>query len=164
MIDTKKVKTVILLMFENRSFDHMLGHLSFENINPKVNGFTKPIEDFKSIYNTAPFYPYPLQGNIPLSSDIPHEFGLVDKQLSWHKIKKKFMMDGFVEAYAEFSHTVVVREAAKLPAVIRAKLVRPEACGTCSRWIRCRCELRLDAASVDDSRADVGYAGEPGFS
>lgn len=106
MIDTKKIKTVILLMFENRSFDHMLGHLSLENINPKVNGFKNPIKDFKSIYNTEPFYPYPLKGNYPLSSDIPHEFDLVDKQMSWHKIKKKFMMDGFVEAYAEFSHTV----------------------------------------------------------
>ena len=110
MIDLKKIKTVILLMFENRSFDHMLGHLSLENINPNVNGLRYPLEQYKNIYNSSAFYPYTLPGSKPLTGDIPHELEFVKEQLSWHTITKKFLMDGFVQAYADFSHTLPTGE------------------------------------------------------
>ncbi|MDB5223378.1 MAG: hypothetical protein JWN83_2045 [Chitinophagaceae bacterium] len=111
MIDTTKIKTVILLMFENRSFDHMLGHLSLENINPDVNGLRAPLENYKNIFNTEPYYPYNWNGSFPLPGDIPHEKDFVKTQLSKNELTQQFSMDGFVEAYAQFSHTVPVREA-----------------------------------------------------
>jgi phospholipase C len=33
-----KISTVVLVPLENRSFDHMLGHLKYEDINPDVDG------------------------------------------------------------------------------------------------------------------------------
>jgi phospholipase C len=111
MIDTSKIKTVILLMFENRSFDHMLGHLSLENIKPEVNGLRAPVEKYKNIYNTKPFYPYTFEGCYPLPGDIPHEKDFVDTQLAWHELSGKFLMDGFVESYANFSQATFENEA-----------------------------------------------------
>ena len=109
---TSKVKTVILLMFENRSFDHMLGHLSLE-INPKVNGLTEPRkqDQYKNIYEGEPYYPYPIPNNLPLTFDIPHEYNYVDTQLGWDGGTQQFLMDGFVKAYAEASNSIPVKEA-----------------------------------------------------
>ena len=109
---TSKVKTVILLMFENRSFDHMLGHLSLEKINPKVNGLNEPRkqDQYKNIYEGEPYYPYPIPNNLPLSFDIPHEYNYVDTQLGWDDGTQQFLMDGFVKAYAEASNSIPVRE------------------------------------------------------
>ena len=47
MIDLNKVKTIVLLMFENRSFDHMLGHLSLEKLKQGVDGLQYPIRTDK---------------------------------------------------------------------------------------------------------------------
>lgn len=98
-------------MFENRSFDHMLGHLSLENINPEVDGLREPLENYKNIFNTEPFSPYPGKGYSPLPGDIPHEKDYVNIQLSKNEVNQKFTMDGFVEAYAKFSKTSPVGEA-----------------------------------------------------
>jgi len=89
----------------------MLGHLSLENINQDVNGLRDPLQNYKSIYNGDAYYPYTFKGSLPLPGDIPHEYNFVDTQLSWNKIKKQFLMDGFVEAYAKFSGSVPEKEA-----------------------------------------------------
>jgi len=109
----KKVKTVILLMFENRSFDHMLGHLSLQGINPNVNGLNVPLtqDHYRNIFNGKAYFPYPLYGLVPLTCDIPHEYDFVKTQLNWNPIQEKFLMDGFVKAYAKSSETEPVVEA-----------------------------------------------------
>ena len=98
-------------MFENRSFDHMLGHMSLENINPKINGLSLPLEQYENIFHGNSYYPYELNGAIPLTGDIPHEYNYVDIQLAWHGFKKQFLMTGFVDAYAKSSNTVPIKEA-----------------------------------------------------
>ena len=109
----KKVRTVILLMFENRSFDHMLGHLSYENINPNINGLKDPLpqDPYRNLYNQKPYFPYAINNDVPLTCDIPHEFDYVNTQLGWNAIQNKFLMNGFVEAYARSSNTEPVGEA-----------------------------------------------------
>jgi phospholipase C len=107
----KKVKTVILLMFENRSFDHMLGHLSLENINPQINGLKEPLEQYLNIFGTRPYYPYKLNGETPLTCDIPHEYDFVKTQISWNQDTNNFLMNGFVEAYAKSSKAEPAKEA-----------------------------------------------------
>lgn len=104
MIDPTEVKTVILLMFENRSFDHMLGHLSYENICPAVNGLTAPLErdTYMNIYNGAPCYPFQMKADRQLDCDLPHEYNYVATQLAL-SANHKFAMSGFVEAYINAS-------------------------------------------------------------
>jgi len=99
------IKTVILLMFENRSFDHMLGHLSYENLQPEANGLREPLEDYQNIYNGGVFPPHLITADTPLPFDIPHEWSDIQKQLALDPNTGTFAMDGFVSAYAAASNT-----------------------------------------------------------
>jgi phospholipase C len=96
-----EVDTIVLLMFENRSFDHMLGHLSYENINSYVDGLKRPLNQYKSIYKGDEYNPYNISDDVELPFDIPHEYNFVDIQLAKSGVTGRFMMSGFVEAYAQ---------------------------------------------------------------
>lgn len=98
----KKVKTVVLLMFENRSFDHMLGHLSIEGIQPFADGLHNPLNQdiYKNLYKGDAYYPFAMRNDSELSFDLPHEFDAVATQLALSNVNNRFSMNGFVEAYA----------------------------------------------------------------
>jgi phospholipase C len=104
-MDLDKVKTVILLMFENRSFDHMLGHMSLDKINVNVDGLRLPFTAYQNRYKGDGFKPYRMSGKTALSCDLPHEFDSIETQLSWNKVNKQFSMKGFVKSYAETTKT-----------------------------------------------------------
>jgi len=36
------IDTVVIVMMENRSFDHVLGHLRYDGVNAKIEGLTPP--------------------------------------------------------------------------------------------------------------------------
>lgn len=56
--DTKKIKTIVIVMMENRSFDHMLGYLSMpEYGRDDVEGLKGDAEWDKSVANS-------FQGNL----------------------------------------------------------------------------------------------------
>jgi len=95
-----KVKTVVLVMFENRSFDHMLGHLSLENINPDVDGLREPLSKYENLYEGDSYLPFPIPEDTALPFDLPHEIDYVTTQLALSEVNNKYMMSGFVEAYA----------------------------------------------------------------
>src|SRR6266516_4484122 len=98
----EEVKTVILVMMENRSFDHMLGHLTLENPALKLEGLRKEnMDSYSNDYNGGLYPVYPLPNDQPLEGDLPHEYDRVDTQMQWNKITKAFTMHGFVEAYAQ---------------------------------------------------------------
>lgn|SRR6185437_15777788 len=101
------VKTVVLVMMENRSFDHMLGHLKLENPALDVNGFSAPLEDYNNIYNGTNYYPFNMPHDVELDFDVPHEYDAVATQMMLNKINGKFSMQGFVEAYAKVNGVVV---------------------------------------------------------
>jgi phospholipase C len=42
-MSVKNIKTIVLCMLESRSFDNMLGHLSFEGLLADVDGLTAPL-------------------------------------------------------------------------------------------------------------------------
>jgi phospholipase C len=106
MAPLDKVKTIILLMFENRSFDHMLGHLSFENIKPDVDGLRQPLEEYNNFYKGDSYYPYILPNDSLLPFDLPHENNFVDVQLAKSQVTQQYTMTGFVEAYASATGTI----------------------------------------------------------
>ncbi|MEP7141798.1 MAG: alkaline phosphatase family protein [Ferruginibacter sp.] len=106
-----KVKTVVLLMFENRSFDHMLGHLSFEKLNDQVDGLKAPLSDFNNIYQGDTYNAYAMTGDTQLSFDLPHEFDEVNAQLAKSEVSGRFTMSGFVESYADKTEVPPNRDA-----------------------------------------------------
>jgi phospholipase C len=97
------IKTVILLMFENRSFDHMLGHLSLEGLKPEADGLKAPLSAHQNIYQGDAYNPFPMAGDTRLDFDIPHEYNDVAIQLDRSGVTGQLAMDGFVEAYATYN-------------------------------------------------------------
>ena len=97
------IKTIVLVMFENRSFDNMLGHLSYAKVNKNVNGLTSPLSQYQNIYNTTGYNPFSIKSDIQLSTDLPHEKEWVAAQLNKNTANGKYSMDGFVNAYMEFT-------------------------------------------------------------
>lgn len=92
--DLANVKTVIVLMMENRSFDHMLGYLSLPPWNrADVEGLsTDPawLARFANAYNGQSFQPFHLaRPNQPLPCDPQHERSHISQQLGG-------AMNGFV--------------------------------------------------------------------
>ena len=103
----EKIKTVVLVMMENRSFDHMLGHLKLEDPQSDVDGFTPPLEKYDNIYNGTNYPIYNLPHDIELENDVPHEYNYVATQLEQNKLNGNYTMKGFVEAYAAATGPVV---------------------------------------------------------
>src|SRR5438445_711943 len=96
----QQVETIVVLMLENRSFDHMLGHLSYERINPAVDGLLPPLDDqrYENLFEGEPYYPFPMRdGKLP--SDLPHERSFVTRQLGHLQATNRATMSGFVDAY-----------------------------------------------------------------
>jgi phospholipase C len=99
----ENIKTIVLLMFENRSFDHMLGHLSFDKINTEVNGLRSPLSQYANIDDTQPRSPFRFSADVELTTDLPHEMEFVKTQLDKSPANGQFLMDGFVKAYRDFT-------------------------------------------------------------
>ncbi len=102
------VDTIVLVMLENRSFDHMLGHLSYGQYSngSDVDGLTEPLErdDYVNIFEGEAYYPYEMDDG-DLSTDLPHDRGAIAAQLNKSAVTGTFAMDGFVKSYFEASPT-----------------------------------------------------------
>jgi phospholipase C len=108
-----EIDHIVVLMMENRSFDHVLGYLSLPDTAPgapTVDGLTAnpayantytgeelPIPDDERTYVSHPLYPPPPLRAPALSQawqDLPHHASAVERQLAGG-------MGGFVDAYAQ---------------------------------------------------------------
>jgi len=99
-----QVETILIVMLENRSFDHMLGHLSFEGVNDGVDGLRAPLEvpQNENLFEGDPYYPFTMRdGKLP--SDVPHERPSVTRQLAHLGTTNRDTMTGFVDAYYQFT-------------------------------------------------------------
>ncbi len=103
---TSDIKTVILLMYENRSFDNMLGHLSFEGLQPAAGGLTPPPNQpkYANFYEGGVYHPFVRPEDEQLSFDLPHEYNFVATQLTPGSNGQP-AMTGFVQAYADSTGT-----------------------------------------------------------
>jgi phospholipase C len=99
----QNIKTVVLCMFENRSFDNMLGHLSYEGIINDANGLTAPLDKaaYANPYQGKPYYPFHRPTDDQLQTDLPHEYDQVATQLAANASGPT--NTGFVQAYAELT-------------------------------------------------------------
>jgi phospholipase C len=103
-IDLSLIKTIVVVMMENRSFDHLLGYLSLEPYNrKKVDGLnTAPawLDKVTSIYNGTKYRPFLLTDPYDLiDADPPHERDPISVQMGT-PVGHIFPMDGFVTNYA----------------------------------------------------------------
>jgi phospholipase C len=99
-----QVETILIVMLENRSFDHMLGHLSRPPISSAVDGLHDPLDDgeYDNTFGSQAYAPFPMRdGKLP--SDLPHERDYVTEQLARRGTTDRFAMDGFVRAYYRFT-------------------------------------------------------------
>lgn len=108
------VRTVVIVMLENRSFDHMLGYLSLLEPKMAVDGLVPAPEnnsDYRQplakLLNDAYLnvssgdgelhYPFHMADN-PLTIDLPHDRHSVETQLG-RRNSSGYLMEGFVDAY-----------------------------------------------------------------
>lgn len=102
MPDLTKIKTIVVLMMENRSFDHMLGYLSLPPFSRDVDGqstdptwlarYTNPDQgqSFLPFLSTDPY-------TMPSEFDPPHDRASVANQLGTIQ-SGVYPMNGFVSA------------------------------------------------------------------
>jgi phospholipase C len=118
---TDSIGTLVIVMMENRSFDHMLGYLSL--IQPKlsvdglltVDGDTLdyriPLtqlknDEYLNISASDGAFHYPFHRlDSPMAIDLPHDRHSVWEQLGKAKDDGSFTMDGFVNAFYDNSQS-----------------------------------------------------------
>jgi phospholipase C len=102
--DLSQIKNIVVVMMENRSFDHTLGYLSLNKFGrSNVEGLKDdPVWNatVASVHNGATFLPWYSDDPFhPIRGDPPHERGPIAIQLG-NKIKGVHPMNGFVTNYA----------------------------------------------------------------
>ncbi len=110
MLLTDKISTVVLVVLENRSFDHMLGHLQYEGLVSGVNGLETNLAQYQNLYKGGVYLPFAALDR-QLSFDLPHEWDQVATQLAYSSVTQQFDMIGFVEAYAALTGTQPAQQA-----------------------------------------------------
>jgi len=103
-MDMNLIKTIIVVMMENRSFDHMLGYLSLPPYNRQnVEGLRIDPgwqDKVANTHNGKRFPPFLLKDPYDLiDADPPHERDQIALQMGT-LVNGKFPMDGFVTSYA----------------------------------------------------------------
>lgn len=95
-----QIQTIVIVMMENRSFDHVLGHLSMARFGNRkdVAGLVDPETnlDYTNFLDGEGYQPFELEDG-PLLHDLPHSRNLVATQLGTPGAP--FTMSGFAEAY-----------------------------------------------------------------
>ncbi len=108
MTDLNKIDTIIIVMMENRSFDHMLGYLSLpdygrtdvEGLRYKAN-VDPPVWDFEYVLpgGYTPFRMPDTTTPLPNNMDPPHERPNIEKQIGDPDADGVHPMKGFVDSF-----------------------------------------------------------------
>src|ERR1700733_1958834 len=94
----QNLKHIVVLMMENRSFDHLLGSLRAED--PRINGLTGAETNIDATNEPAHVQPL-AEYQSQLDPDPDHSFPAVNKQLYFGTTgpPTKPAMNGFVQSY-----------------------------------------------------------------
>lgn len=114
------VETVAIVMMENRSFDHMLGHLSLPEFGgwDEVDGLEGELDengrlrnwDYMNPYATEPRFPFLFEDDRTLSGDVPHDRPQIQVQLGPPEPNGEYPMNGFVKSYQKYQQTTDARD------------------------------------------------------
>lgn len=129
----KLVDTVVIVMLENRSFDHMLGYLQMPPYRRNVDGLRDDPKWLQSVANTDAktgfSYP-PFHLKYFWIPDMPHERLNIELQLGGKKPDGTFPLDGFIDSASGDSSVMGFNDAADAP--ITAYFA--EQFRVCNRW------------------------------
>jgi phospholipase C len=107
---TPSIKHIVLVIFENRSFDHLLGwmrHPRYGN-NPSVDGLIGDVDprsgaiendDYENDAAGYPFQPFFEDLDSPFLSDLPHGRDAVAAQMGFDRVRQRWTMRGFADSY-----------------------------------------------------------------
>ena len=103
-VDLSRIKTIVIVMMENRSFDNLLGYLSLPPYNwQNVKGLAEAqewLDNVASIHNGIKYRPFLLTDPYDLiDADPPHERDPIALQMG-APVNNVFPMNGFVTNYA----------------------------------------------------------------
>jgi len=104
------VGTIVILMMENRSFDSMLGHLSFNGNRADVDGVRGPnlgVPEYMNPANGQGYSPFLVTKDGGLDQDLPHDLASVRRQLSFVAASQSYGMNGFAQAYLDQGGSLV---------------------------------------------------------
>src|ERR1044071_2502983 len=99
------IKTIVIVMMENRSFDHLLGYLSappfkWNNVDG-IRSESAWLDSVASVYQGSKYRPFLCSDPYSLmDAEPPHERNEIALQMGVHT-NNKFPMDGFVTNYAK---------------------------------------------------------------
>jgi phospholipase C len=101
MKDIKEIETIIVLMFENRSFDHLMGYLGLPPYSRNVEGL-QDIPGYTNEYNGFDYAPFRLANpDQKLLDDPPHEREDIGAQINPDPDTQPYSMKGFVRSYSK---------------------------------------------------------------
>jgi phospholipase C len=92
--DLSRVQTVVIAMLENRSFDHILGHLGLPDSGHPLAGRIEGIQHAQVYYAHDTYQPTPITSPV-LTPGPPHEREDIDTQIN----SLAGPMHGFVQSY-----------------------------------------------------------------
>ncbi len=103
MTDLSLVDTIVFLMMENRSFDHMLGHLSLSGSMPQVDGLHAPLDQdqYANPHDGRVYHPFEMRDG-RLESDVPHNREHIPTQFAYSETSGRYEMNGFARGYFEY--------------------------------------------------------------
>ena len=104
------IEHVVLVIFENRSFDHLLGWMGHPKYggNPAIAGLRGNVDpstgaidndDYENDGVGFPFQPYFVDADGSFLSDLPHGRDEVTTQMAWDRGHQKWTMQGFSESF-----------------------------------------------------------------
>lgn len=105
------IKTIVIVMMENRSFDHVFGYLSLpqhggrKDVDGLVNLDTDPY--FVNFYENEGYRPFLIEDRL-LPYDLPHTRAEIRTQLAFAN-NGTATMSGFVQAFADSKKTVLAQ-------------------------------------------------------
>lgn len=110
MSNSDAIEHVIVVLFENRSFDHLLGWMSHPSYggNADIEGLTGAInpstgelmaDAYQNPALMQTFRPFFTEDDIPLAGDLPHGRDEVAQQLAHSPVTGSFLMRGFAASY-----------------------------------------------------------------
>ncbi|HWZ92191.1 MAG TPA: alkaline phosphatase family protein [Polyangiaceae bacterium] len=137
------VQTIVVLIMENRSFDHVLGQLR----HPKFGNRTD-VEGIADLDNpdyvnadndgvgVSPFW----RPDAPFPSDVPHNRGSVAQQMAFSSLTRSFQMTGFVRAFEDSFHTSIDKSppmGLMMPQDLPATSALAAQYTVCDNWFAC---------------------------
>jgi phospholipase C len=102
------IETFVVVMMENRSFDHVLGALAMpQHGGLALEGLAGADTDprFANVYDHQIYRPFPT-ADVRLLHDLPHARGEVTTQLAAPPSGTP-TMSGFVQAYVDMNHSII---------------------------------------------------------